>query len=808
MANAVSYEKPDMQLGAGNLPAEATGFVGRKEELAGISQILATARLVTVTGVGGVGKTRVALRAAARAADRYADGVHLVELSGLLDPELLPDAVAAALGQSRQGGRRVLDTVLDYLRTREILLILDTCEHIVEACAIFAEAVLREAPDVRMLATSRQPLDAVGEYTYPVSPLPVPEADEAPGQAFSTVPVPGLPSQTGDAVELFAQRAAAAVPGFAVSEANWPDVVRLCRRLDGIPLAIELAAVRLRALPLKDLADRLDRRFAMLSGGRRGSVPRHQTLRTAIEWSHGLCTAAEQALWARLSVFAGSFDVAAAEKVCTGPDVPRGQVLETLVGLVDKSVVLRDGARYRMLDTLREFGAERLAASGDLEIYAGRHLALYRGMARYFGDHLMDEDQIDRFRELHGEHANLRAAMEYGLTSGDSGLVREAAELATALYGYWHVSGTLREGRYWLGMALSRLPENPSPERAWALIIRGYLATLGADLPQAVTDTREGVQMARDLGDDGLLTARAYLYLQIALMFTNRHDEAFRAAEEARWRLERLGDRIGLLSLDAQVGHLLGLAGQPEQAVEACMRGLRRLTENGESREQWVQSYFYLVAGCARYFQGNQEAECVAWVNRGLRAKHALGDVVGCGYALEILAWLAADQGRYERAAWLLGGADPMWKQAGGRLGDNYIMEEYHKRTVKQAHENLGAQYALLHADGAGAPADLVVSRALAGAADLRAAIPAVPAQRRPGGLTARELEIAAIVAEGLSNREVAERLVISRRTVDAHVDHIYQKLGISSRVQLAVWLRENSARPLPVRPNAQTDAL
>lgn len=794
MADAVSCEKPVMRLAAGYLPAEATGFVGRGEELAGIGQLLTAARLLTVIGPGGVGKTRLALRAAARAADGHPDGVHHVELSGLRDPELLPDAVAAALGLSRQDGGGALGQVLGYLRTRQVLLVLDTCEHIVEACAVFAGAILREAPQVTVLATSRQPLDVPGEHTYPVLPLPVPEAEEVPGQPFATVPVPESVAGAGDATELFAQRAAAAVPGFTVSDANWPDVVRLCRRLDGIPLAIELAAVRLRALPLAELADRLGRRrSAVLSGGRRGSVPRHQTLRTVIDWSHGLCTPAEQVLWARLSVFAGSFRITAAEEVCAGPGLPRGEVLPALVGLVDKSVVLRDGTRYRMLGTLREFGAEQLAATGDTGMFAGRHLGLYLGMARYFGDHFLDEDQVERLRELRVEHANLQAAMEYGLSSDDDRLIRDAAELATALYGYWQVPGMLREGRHWLGAALARMPQVPSPERAWALIIRGYLATFGADLPQAVVDTREGLQMARDLGDEGLLTARAYLYLQMALMFTNYHEESFSAAEEAQRRLEALGDRIGLLCLDAQVGHLLELVGQPAESVEACMRGLRRLAENGESREQWIQSYFYLVAGCARYFQGDQEEECVAWVNRALRVKHELGDIVGCAYALEILAWLAADNGRYERAAWLLGGADPLWKQAGGRLGSNYLMEEYHKRAEKQARGTLGARYASLYAGGASAPADLVVARALDDATELRAPAVSVPAQRRPGGLTAREAQIAALVGEGLSNREIAERLVISRRTVDAHVDHIYQKLDISSRVQLVVWLRSNS---------------
>jgi predicted ATPase len=273
----------------GELPAEVTGFVGRYAELAQLDAMLAAARLVTVTGPGGVGKTRVTLRAAALAAGRFGDGaVCLVELSGLRDPELLPYTVAACLGLPQSDDQ--LDAVLDYLHDRKLLLILDTCEHLLDACAMLADAVLQAAPGVTVLATSRQPLDVPGEHPYPVPPLPVPDKD-APGGG-----------RDGDAVELFAQRAAVALPGFAVTEDNRAQVVRLCRRLDGIPLAIELAAVRLRALPLAELADRVESRFRVLDGDRRAGVPRHQTLRTATEWSHDLCAPAEQVLWARREV--------------------------------------------------------------------------------------------------------------------------------------------------------------------------------------------------------------------------------------------------------------------------------------------------------------------------------------------------------------------------------------------------------------------------------------------------------------------------------------------------------------------------
>ena len=311
------------------LPAEVSAFVGRTDELAALAGLLRRGRHVTVTGPGGVGKTRLALRAAADAANRYADGTRLVDLSGLADAALLPVAVAQGLGLHGRDPRPARAAVLDHLRGQRLLLILDTCEHLTAAVARFASQVLRETDGITILTTSRQPLHLAGEAVLRLGPLPVPDAGRDPGP--------------GDAVELFATRAAAALPGFTISDAELPDVIRICRRLDGIPLGVELAAVRVRALPLAELADRLDASFSVLAGARRGAVPRHQTLQAAIDWSHGLCTEAERALWERLSVFAGSFDLAAARDVAACPLVPADQVGDVLAALVDKSVVLRPG---------------------------------------------------------------------------------------------------------------------------------------------------------------------------------------------------------------------------------------------------------------------------------------------------------------------------------------------------------------------------------------------------------------------------------------------------------------------------------
>lgn len=686
--------------------APVTNLVGRKAELAEIGSLLETGRLVTVVGPGGVGKTRVALAAAADAVDRYADGVWIVELSGLRDPALLPSTVASVLGLAGQDARSQLDTVLDYLRPRAMLLIFDTCEHIVDACADLAAQILSAAPGVTILATSRQPLDADGERTYQVPPLPVPDAEvpggpAAPGQLADSV-ASGRPGD-GDAIELFALRAGAVASGFGVTDGNWADISRICRRLDGIPLAIELAAVALRTMELPDLARRLDQTFEILVSADRGPLARHETLRAAIEWSHHLCTPAERRLWARLSVFAGTFDIRAVEEVCAETELEHDEVVAALVGLVDKSVVLRhpaDDSRYLLLDTLREFGAEQLDASGEAGACRDRHLARYAGLARYFGAHFTDDDQLARYQALRREHASIRAALEWALR-GDQGSfgARQGAELATALYGYWQISGLLREGAYWLGKVLDRFA-GPSPEQASALVNRGFLRSFQGLLAEAVADCRDGTDLALALGEPAI-AARGYLYLTLTLTFTGEHGQAAQAGETARRMLAECGDRPGLLMLSAELGHLHQLSGDLERALQTCRWGLEML--GPASGESWVQSYLYTVTGFTLFQLPGREADCEAMVRRGLAAKQELGDLIGIAYALETLAWLAARTGECARAAWLFGAADPLWQRGGSRFSGTAIMEELHQKAARTASSGLGAQrFAELHADGAG----------------------------------------------------------------------------------------------------------
>ena len=721
-----------------------TDFVGRQGELAQIAAMLERGRLVTVVGPGGVGKTRVALVAAAQAAGNYPDGVWIVEQSGLRDPLLLPNTVASVLGLPEQDARSALDALLEYLRDKRLLLILDTCEHLLDACADLIQAILPEAPGVTVLATSRQPIDTLGEQNFAIQPLPVPDSDTAELAELDR----------GDAVELFALRAAAAVPDFAVTAANAADVIGLCRRLDGIPLAIELAAVQLRGLALDELTRRLDHRFAVLTGGRPGALERHQTLHTAIEWSYGLCSLPERRLWTRLSVFAGTFSLAAAEEVCAEVELERGDVVNALIELVDKSVVLREGSRYRMLDTLREFGADRLAESGEEAACRARHIGRYLSKARYFGDHFADDDQMERYHELRETHSNVRAALEYALgdpvgsavpavptvppaavpagqagrpgcpaasltfrrlRSAGSGLAggltvraarrpgeatdrwRSGLEMACALYGYWQISGLLGEGGYWLTKALERFPE-AGRERALALVNRGFVRSFHGDIAGALADCEEGTEIGLAIGDDAIV-ARGYQHLHLTLTFLGQHERALQVGAEARRRLRACGDRAGEVIFMGQQGHLHHLAGLPLESVATCEEGLAMLGPG--DGEQWLRSYLYLIYGLALYQMPGREAECEAVVREGLLGKSKLGDIVGMAYALDILGWVSLKVGLPERAAWLLGTAAPLWDRSGAPFSGTAIMEQFHLDAERDAAAAIGGErYAAVHGTG------------------------------------------------------------------------------------------------------------
>jgi predicted ATPase/DNA-binding CsgD family transcriptional regulator len=780
--------------GAGQLPAETDVFVGRTAELRQIDGLLQDRHLVTLVGPGGVGKTRVALRAAKAAEPRYADGACLVELSALRDPALLPHTAADRLGLAELGGAAPGDTLVGLLRDRHLLLILDTCEHLIDACAELAEAVLAGAPNVTVLATSREPLAIAGETTYLIPPLPVPAAEAGPS------------GDNGDAVALFERRAAAAVPGFAVTDDNRAEVIRLCRGLDGIPLTIELAAGRLRQLSLAEVSRRLDQRLSLLTGGTDG---RHATARNAVSWSYDTCTAAERALWTRLSVFPDTFDVASAAEVCASFELGNVEIFETIIRLVDKSLLVPVGSdsmttqgagpgepgtggdgtrqpRFRMLDTIREFGAEQLAASGDLGGIRDRFIARYLALARHVDAHVFDDNQLELFAMLRPEHANIRAALKYALDDeiGQRTRERDGGELANRLWMYWTASGLMLEGRYWLSKALDRDPQ--PTQRGWLLAIRCYLGAIQGTIPEAIADGRAAVQFGIDLKQP-LLIARAQAALCLALTFGGELSEATKTGKSAERLLTKESDRVGLIVLDAHLAALYQATGEAEKAIEYYQRGIARFGER--SGERLYHSYLHVAGGIAYLLLPGKEAECAKAFSLALTAKYDLDEFTGNAFALEMLGWLAVKTARYERAAWLLGAAQSLWTRTGARLSNSAAWEERHQRAVASIKEALGpAAYAELFDAGRRHPLDQVVALAINDADSLTGRVPGV-ARPGLGTLTGREQEVAYLAAAGLSPGQVARQLFLPEPEVTEHLASIFAKLGVSSAAQLGPWL-------------------
>ncbi|MFJ2741831.1 ATP-binding protein [Streptomyces sp. NPDC087440] len=759
----------------GDLPEEMTSFVGREREIDAVRTLFGTARMVTLLGPGGVGKTRIAVRAAASLAGHFRGGVRMVELAGVKDGELVPYTVGAAFGLPEGTGRNPLDMVVEYLRGEETLLVLDTCEHLVDACAMFAEILLRNCPGLRLLLTSRQALDVPAEHVVTVAPLEFPGEDGR-----------GNVERCG-AVRLFLDRAAAARPGFRLTDDNRDQVIALCRRLDGIPLAIELAAVRLRALPLDQVLRRLEDRFRALGASRTGH-PRHQTLRTAIDWSHDLCTAEERTLWARLSVFAGGFDLAAAERVCADAELDPYDLVDHLIGLVDKSVVVReeggDGDRYRMLDTLREYGAERLAESGSgVRRLVVRHRDHYLRLAREADAVWFGPDQVALTRRLDREIDNFRAALEFCLE--EPGEATTGVALAGALRGLWIGRTRLSEGNRWCERALAT-GAGSEADRARALWQSAYCTSIMGRLDLAEPLMREAARLAHRAGDsrtEGMALSCA----ASGFHHRQRCEEAAAANAAALAVVDVTGDVLVECWTRRNLGSVHGRAGD----VPGAMKELDSALAKAPDGECWVTSYG-LSTSAQTHLDTGDWYTARTYARRALRASMTLGDLYGAGNALQILSWCALTEGDRTLGVLLYGGAyGAVGETCSILMGDAYL-EAIRERMERRARAELGDEgFAGLYAEGERLGLNGVVALAL----DEPPRATTASAPPTLAALTRREREVAALVHQGLSNREIAERLVISKRTADAHVEHILAKLGFGSRGEIAALVGAENSR-------------
>jgi predicted ATPase/class 3 adenylate cyclase len=528
-----------------NLPVQLTSFIGRENELDELRALLSANRLLTLTGPGGTGKTRLALRLASDELESFADGVWIVELAALSDPTLLTQTVAAALGVQEQQGRASLDALMDYLRGKTLLLILDNCEHLVESCAQLAQDALRAAPGLKVLATSREALGIGGETAFRVPSLPLPDSADAEDLERAAA---------NDCVRLFVDRSSAANPRFRLTERNAGAAAQICLRLDGIPLAVELAAARTKVFSPEQITARLDDRFRLLTGGSRTALERHQTLVALIDWSHDLLNDDERVVLRRLSVFAGGWSLEAAQAVCR--EGAGGDVLDTLAHLADKSLVMVDDwadstqPRYRLLETIRQYARDKLLAAGESERIRDRHLDFYLAFAEEAEPHLRRADQLAWLVRLEVEHDNLRAALAWSLDRGDAG---RAMRLAGAAAYFWELRGYWSEGHKWLNKALALSSRGEGDGVADANVARAktlygagrLLFATGIEPPVSRALVEESLQSWRALGDKWWMAA-ALEHIGFMLMWEGDLQTARARLQEAVSLSRNLDDRWAL----------------------------------------------------------------------------------------------------------------------------------------------------------------------------------------------------------------------------------------------------------------------
>jgi non-specific serine/threonine protein kinase len=639
----VSPERPTH-----NLPRTLSSFIGRERELDELRLVLSTAPLLTLVGTGGVGKTRLALELAREQLANYADGVWLVELAGVVDAAVIPGAVANAVGLHDAEAHDVTVSLTEHLGPKHILLVLDNCEHLVDACARLAAHLLRRCPRLHILATSREPLAIDGEIAWRVPPLDLPDLLHglSPEEMTRTA-----------AVRLFVERVHAANQAFVLSESNTEAIARICVGLDGIPLALELAAARAQVLTVEQLAERLEYDAGALGRAVRSGLPRHRTIRATIDWSHDLLDEHEQVLLRRLSVFAGGWTLAMAETICPGAGIADDDVLELLTGLADKSMALVDAsdvqARYRLLEPIRQYAMERLEAAGEAPVYRSRHAEAFLGLAETRDVDPGGADEIASLERLEVEHDNLRSALRWTLDHepAESGLRATAA-----MFRFWERQGLSSEGRTWLEQALAHAGDDAPPKyhgRVLSALANFYWR--GGEPARARPLTRRALELARAAGDTRG-EAWALFSLGMIAYFLDESDVAVGYLETCL-PLARRDNLQVLHSLTLTfIGRVLLWAKGPDHPrVAAALKSSFVLAAAADSR--YATGHMLLTCGDLAWRRGDAERAVGIW-RRALEVRWALGDRRGITNCLERLAWGLAALGEVDLAGWLLGATD------------------------------------------------------------------------------------------------------------------------------------------------------
>ena len=760
-----------------NLPLELSSFVGREKELTEVRRLLVDGRLLTLTGPGGCGKTRLALVAAGDLVGGFEDGAWLVELASLADPALVQGAVASTLGVREQPGSQPTETLSGYLRTKKLLLILDNCEHLVEACAVLAEALLRACPNLRILATSREALGIAGETRLTVPPLSLPDPRHLPAVGDLV---------RYEAANLFVERAKAVKPEFALTERNAMSVAQICYRLDGIPLALELAAARVGVLSVEQIAARLDDRFALLTGGGRTALARQRTLGAAMDWSHELLPQGERRLLRRLSVFAGGFTLEAAEAVCSefpsDGEVERGEVLDLISRLVDKSLVLvaeRGGeARCRLLETVRQYGREKLERSGETAEIQRRHAGFMLGLAEEAGPGLKGPRQGEWLERLETEHGNLRAAMRWLLEKGEA---EAAARFAWALWLFWFHRGHQEEGRRWIEEVLTKNDALPTDLQARVLYADGALSWGFRENPDTIRLLEESRALFRRAGDrhgEALALAAS----GIPTLQQGDVERAIVILEEGIELLRESGDKWETSFMLAHLGMIYLDRGEDARATRLFEESLALSWETGHK-----------FAGCVSLYNLARVAQAQGYHERaaglyavGLTLALELGDKANAAYCLEGLARVTGARGDHEGAARIFGAAEALLEAAGDPLYAHAQDRADYERAMDALRSRLNEEaFRAAWTEGRAMEMERAVGYAL------RPMKPSVPPVH-PAGLSAREVEVLRLVANGMTNAQVARELFISPNTVNRHLNSIYGKLGVSSRAAATRFAAEH----------------
>ena len=741
------------------LPTQPTSFVGRGAELDTLAALLHSSRLVTIAGPAGMGKTRLAIELAGRFVG-VAD-VEFVGLAALTDGRFLAHEVAARLGAAERAGEPVERTLTEHIGTRPTLLLLDNCEHLVADCASLVDALLRGCAELRVLATSRQPLRVPGEVVWRIGPLTLPGRH-------------GL--EDSEAVRLFEARARQVSPTFAIEPGNAGAVADLCRRLDGIPLAIELAAARMETLSVPEVLGRLDDSLHLLAAGRAGEG-RHRTLQAALEWGYQLLNGPERLLFRRLSVFAGSIELSTAEVVCSGARLEAQDIEGLVFSLVEHSLLQLTATagptRYRLLEPVRQYGVERLAESGEQDAVAERHAAWFLAVARQAEEGERGQDQRGWLERLDTNRDDLRAALGW-FRGHDSDA---ALTMGAALSWYWVTRGHFAEGRGWLEGALAIAPTNATG-RARGMVAAARLSFYQGDYKAARRLCEAGLELHHGPGDDAgrgwALTVLAWVhgYQGEQERAVERLEEAIAATEDELVRAEAL---VALGELLLQMGDLT-----------RAMPHLEEVARLGGGPEA-PRARAMLMLGLAALLRRDRET-AEAELGRSLDAFQRLGNGYGVAGTLDVLAGVAVRNADPVRALRLTGAAGALRESTRSQLAPRW-QEMVRVTVVEPARAAAGERAAAAWAAGREMTFDEAVRYARSGL--IRSPGPRQPTtaptrRRSPAGLTARELEVAQMVAQGLTNRGIAERLVIAERTVEGHVERIRGKLGVHSRAQIA----------------------